>query len=113
MEFRTVKNLYRIKRLQQESLFNPIFSWGQIKIKTKGYVNDLARQSILQGHGISHFLVRISTIMSLLDFSIKIWENSITILHGNGVLRILSRAGIAFRDLQKYSRNQCDYCHFG
>ena len=31
--------------------------------KDKGYVNDLARQSTLRGHGMFHFLVRISTVM--------------------------------------------------
>lgn len=45
--------------------------------KDKGYVNDLARQSTLRGHGMSHFLVRISTVMSLLDYPVEIRENSI------------------------------------
>nr|AUD39301.1 ribosomal protein subunit L5 [Lasianthus sp. Kainulaninen et al. 17] len=40
----------------------------------KGYV---ARQSTLRGHGMSNFLVRISTVMSLLDSAIEIRENSI------------------------------------
>nr|YP_010131384.1 ribosomal protein L5 [Aegiceras corniculatum]QPZ76229.1 ribosomal protein L5 [Aegiceras corniculatum] len=43
----------------------------------KGYVSDLARQSTLRGHGMSNFLVRISTVMSLLDSPVEIWENSI------------------------------------
>ena len=43
----------------------------------KGYVSDLARQSTLRGHGMSHFLVRISTVMSLLDSPVEIRENSI------------------------------------
>lgn len=43
----------------------------------KGYVSDLARQSILRGHGMSNFLVRISTVMSLLDSPVEIRENSI------------------------------------
>lgn len=33
--------------------------------KDKGYVSDLARQSTLRGHRMSHFSVRISTVMSL------------------------------------------------
>ncbi|KAG9145610.1 hypothetical protein Leryth_025676 [Lithospermum erythrorhizon] len=43
----------------------------------KGDVSDLARQSTLRGHGMSHFLVRISTVMSLLDSPVEIRENSI------------------------------------
>ncbi|CAA3033904.1 rpl5 [Olea europaea subsp. europaea] len=43
----------------------------------KGYVSDLARQSTLRGHGMSNFLVRISTVMSLLDSPVEIRENSI------------------------------------
>lgn len=43
----------------------------------KGYVSDLARQSTLRGHGMSNFLVRISTVMSLLDSPVEISENSI------------------------------------
>nr|AUD39312.1 ribosomal protein subunit L5 [Pentas lanceolata] len=43
----------------------------------KGYVSDLARQSTLRGHGMSNFLVRISTVMSLLDSAVEIRENSI------------------------------------
>nr|YP_010170248.1 ribosomal protein L5 [Agrostemma githago]QRZ60083.1 ribosomal protein L5 [Agrostemma githago] len=45
--------------------------------KDNGYVNDLARQSTLRGHGMSHFLVRISTVMSLLDSLVEIGQNSI------------------------------------
>ncbi|XP_047314029.1 60S ribosomal protein L5, mitochondrial-like [Impatiens glandulifera] len=48
--------------------------------KDKGYVSDLARQSTLRGHGMSHFLVRISTVMSLLDSPIEIQINSIQFL---------------------------------
>lgn len=33
--------------------------------KDTGYVSDFARKSALRGHGMSHFLVRISTVMSL------------------------------------------------
>ncbi|GJQ89485.1 ribosomal protein L5 [Tanacetum coccineum] len=46
----------------------------------KGYVSDLARQSTLRGHGMSHFLVRISAVMSLLDFPVEIREKSIQFL---------------------------------
>nr|YP_010127592.1 ribosomal protein L5 [Bougainvillea spectabilis]QPP04916.1 ribosomal protein L5 [Bougainvillea spectabilis]ULO25713.1 ribosomal protein L5 [Bougainvillea glabra] len=45
--------------------------------KDKGYINDLARQSTLRGHGMSNFSVRISTVMSLLDSPVEIRENSI------------------------------------
>nr|QNJ89316.1 ribosomal protein L5 [Daucus guttatus]QNJ89338.1 ribosomal protein L5 [Daucus littoralis] len=43
----------------------------------KGSVSDLARQSAIRGHGMSHFLFRISTVMSLLDSPVEIRENSI------------------------------------
>jgi hypothetical protein len=42
-----------------------------------GYVSDLARQSTLRGHGMYHFSVRISTVMSLFDSPVEIRENSI------------------------------------
>nr|YP_009306140.1 ribosomal protein L5 [Corchorus olitorius]AOO95975.1 ribosomal protein L5 [Corchorus olitorius] len=49
--------------------------------KEKAYVSDLARQSTLRGHGISNSLVKILTIMSLvmslLDSTFEIRENSI------------------------------------
>lgn len=45
--------------------------------KDTGYVSDFARQSTLRGHGMSHFLVRISTVMSLLDSPVEIRENPI------------------------------------
>nr|YP_010968271.1 ribosomal protein L5 [Stephania japonica]WNN67080.1 ribosomal protein L5 [Stephania japonica] len=45
--------------------------------KDTGYVSDLARQSTLRGHGMSHFSVRILTVMSLLDSPVEIRENSI------------------------------------
>lgn len=45
--------------------------------KDKGYVSDLARQSTLRGHGMSNFLVRILTVMSLLDSPVEIQENFI------------------------------------
>nr|UJP68019.1 ribosomal protein L5 [Erycibe obtusifolia] len=53
---------------------NPFFRSNKEK---KGYVSDLARQSTLRGHGMSSFLVRISTVMSLLDSPVEIRENSI------------------------------------
>nr|QJS52180.1 ribosomal protein L5 [Fagopyrum esculentum] len=45
--------------------------------KENGYVNDLARQSTLRGHGMSNYSVRISTVMSLLDYLGEIRQNSI------------------------------------
>nr|UTS76828.1 ribosomal protein L5 [Cuscuta microstyla] len=53
---------------------NP-FLWSNKE--KKGYVSDLARQSTLRGHGMYSFLVRISTVMSLLDSPVEIRENSI------------------------------------
>ncbi|XP_073280820.1 large ribosomal subunit protein uL5m [Primulina huaijiensis] len=43
----------------------------------KGYVSNLARQNTLRGRGLYNFLVRISTVMSLLDSPVEIRENSI------------------------------------
>ncbi|KAI3852600.1 hypothetical protein MKX03_025698 [Papaver bracteatum] len=45
--------------------------------KDGGSVSDLSRHSSLRGQGMSHFSVRISTVMSLLDSPVKIKENSI------------------------------------
>nr|QKO26523.1 ribosomal protein L5 [Carludovica palmata] len=45
--------------------------------KDTGYVSDFARQSALRGHGMSNFLVRISTVMSMLDSPVEIRENPI------------------------------------
>nr|ULQ69196.1 ribosomal protein L5 [Dapsilanthus disjunctus]ULQ69208.1 ribosomal protein L5 [Dapsilanthus disjunctus] len=45
--------------------------------KDTGYVSDFARQSALRGHGMSNFLVRISTVMSMLDSPVEIRENAI------------------------------------
>nr|QKO26529.1 ribosomal protein L5 [Sphaeradenia woodsonii] len=45
--------------------------------KDTGYVSDFARQSALRGHGMSHFFVRISTVMSMLDSPVEIRENPI------------------------------------
>nr|QKO26546.1 ribosomal protein L5 [Arachnitis uniflora] len=42
--------------------------------KDTGYVSDFARQSALRGHGMSDFLVRISTVMSI---TVEIRENPI------------------------------------
>lgn len=47
-------------------------SWSE-----KDTGSDFARQSALRGHGMSHFLVRILTVMSMLDSSVEIRENSI------------------------------------
>nr|YP_010736417.1 ribosomal protein L5 [Plantago ovata]WEL36402.1 ribosomal protein L5 [Plantago ovata] len=44
----------------------------------KGTVSDLAQQSTLRGHGMSYFLIRMSTVMSLFDSPVEIRENSIT-----------------------------------
>jgi len=43
----------------------------------KGYVSDFARQSALRGHGMSNFLVRILTVMSMFDSPVVLRENSI------------------------------------
>nr|QKO26558.1 ribosomal protein L5 [Tacca leontopetaloides] len=45
--------------------------------KDTGYVSDFARQSALRGHSMSNFLVRISTVMSMLDSPVEIRENPI------------------------------------
>nr|QKO26536.1 ribosomal protein L5 [Croomia japonica] len=45
--------------------------------KDTGYVSDFARQSALRGHEMSNFLVRISTVMSMLDSPVEIRENPI------------------------------------
>nr|ULQ69236.1 ribosomal protein L5 [Ecdeiocolea monostachya] len=50
---------------------NPFFG----SEKETGYVSDFARQSALRGHGMS--LVRISTVMSMLDSPVEIRENPI------------------------------------
>ncbi|KAI5653906.1 hypothetical protein M9H77_31093 [Catharanthus roseus] len=59
---------------------------GQQLIKTqrvsiekslRSNLGDLARQITLRGHVMSNFLVRISTVMSLLDSLVEIQENSI------------------------------------
>nr|YP_010593426.1 ribosomal protein L5 [Luzula sylvatica]WAI96506.1 ribosomal protein L5 [Luzula sylvatica] len=46
--------------------------------KDTGYVSDFARQSVLRGHGMFHFLVRILTVMSIiLDYPVEIRDKSI------------------------------------
>nr|YP_010960229.1 ribosomal protein L5 [Chamaemelum nobile]WNG77820.1 ribosomal protein L5 [Chamaemelum nobile] len=55
--------------------YNPFWGWGSNKDK-----KDLARQSTLRGHGMSHFLVRISAVMPMLDFPVEIREKSIQFL---------------------------------
>ncbi|YP_009250126.1 ribosomal protein L5 (mitochondrion) [Gossypium raimondii] len=75
MEIPRGQKKYRHKGVRQESRFDPIYSWGQIK--TKDMSVDLARQSTLRGHGMSNFSVRIAIVMSLLDSPVEIRENSI------------------------------------
>nr|QKO26553.1 ribosomal protein L5 [Burmannia bicolor] len=58
----------------------PYFKAGKLfpgSEKDTGYVSDFARQSALRGHSMSHFLVRISTVMSMLDSPVEIRENPI------------------------------------
>lgn len=45
--------------------------------KDTGYVSDFARKSALRGHRMSHFLVRILTVMSLFYSPVEIRENPI------------------------------------
>nr|UTM92084.1 ribosomal protein L5 [Dendrobium amplum] len=45
--------------------------------KDTGYVSDFARKSALRGHGMYHFLVRISTVMSIFYSPVEIRENPI------------------------------------
>ncbi|KAJ3668589.1 hypothetical protein LUZ60_018203 [Juncus effusus] len=45
--------------------------------KDTGYVSDFARQSVLRGHGMFNFLVRILTVMSILDYPVEIRDKSI------------------------------------
>lgn len=74
MEIPCGQKLIQTQRASTGKLFrsNP----GSNKDK-KGYVSDLARQSTLRGHEMSHFFVRISTVMSLLDSPLEIRERSI------------------------------------
>lgn len=62
-----------------------------------GYVSDQARQSTLQGHGMSNILVRISTVISLLDTLVEIKERSIQFSMES--CKIIPLTGILFRDL--------------
>uniref|UniRef100_A0A0A9AXE3 Large ribosomal subunit protein uL5m n=2 Tax=Arundo donax TaxID=35708 RepID=A0A0A9AXE3_ARUDO len=43
----------------------------------KDSVSALARQSVLRGHGMYNFLVRILTVMSMLDSKVEVKENTI------------------------------------
>ncbi|CAI9119075.1 ribosomal protein L5 (mitochondrion) [Oldenlandia corymbosa var. corymbosa] len=76
MEISCGQKLIQTQRASTGKSFrsNPFLGLNKDK---KGYVSDLARQSTLRGHGMSNFLVRISTVMSLLDSAVEIRENSI------------------------------------
>ncbi|KAL0391427.1 UNVERIFIED_CONTAM: 60S ribosomal protein L5, mitochondrial [Sesamum latifolium] len=76
MEIPCGQKLIQIERSSTGKSFRSNPFLGSNKDK-KGYVSDLARQSTLRGHGMSNFLVRISTVMSLLDSPVEIRENSI------------------------------------
>nr|AEM46229.1 ribosomal protein L5 [Silene noctiflora]AJP34443.1 ribosomal protein L5 [Silene noctiflora] len=58
---------------------NPIFFNKEKGKKENGYGNHLARESSLQGCRMSHFLVRISTVIPLLDSRVEIRGNSIQV----------------------------------
>nr|AUD39303.1 ribosomal protein subunit L5 [Faramea multiflora] len=76
MEISCGQKLIQTQRASTGKSFRSNPFLGSNKEK-KGYVSDLARQSTLRGHGMSNFLVRISTVMSLLDSAVEIRENSI------------------------------------
>lgn len=76
MEISCGQKLIQTQRASTGKLFRSNPFLGSNKDK-KGYVSDLARQSTLRGHGMYNFLVRISTVMSLLDSPVEIRENSI------------------------------------
>lgn len=76
MEISRGQKLIQTQRASTGKSFRSNPFLGSNKEK-KGYVSDLARQSTLRGHGMSNFLVRISTVMSLLDSAVEIRENSI------------------------------------
>jgi len=79
MEISCGQKLIQTQRASTGKSFRSNPFLGSNKEK-KGYVSDLARQSTLRGHGMSHFLVRISAVMSLLDFPVEIREKSIQFL---------------------------------
>ncbi|CAI9279252.1 unnamed protein product [Lactuca saligna] len=79
MEIPCGQKLIQTQRASTGKEFRSNRLLGKNKDK-KGYVSDLARQSTLRGHGMSHFLVRISAVMSLLDFPVEIREKSIQFL---------------------------------
>nr|QKO26544.1 ribosomal protein L5 [Apteria aphylla] len=60
-----------------QTQMGPYFQAGKWFPGNTGYVSDFARQSALRGHGMSHFLVRISTVMSMLNSPVEIRENPI------------------------------------
>ena len=76
MEILCGQKLIQTQRVSTGKSFRSNPFLGSNKDK-KGYVSDLARQSTLRGHGMFNFLVRISTVMSLLDSPVEIRENSI------------------------------------
>ncbi|PHT32455.1 60S ribosomal protein L5, mitochondrial [Capsicum baccatum] len=76
MEIPCGQKLIQTQRASTRKSFRSNPFLGSNKDK-KGYVSDLARQSTLRGHGVSYFLVRISTVMSLLDSPLEIRERSI------------------------------------
>nr|AUD39350.1 ribosomal protein subunit L5 [Theligonum cynocrambe] len=76
MEISLGQKLIQTQRASTGKSFRSNPFLGSNKDK-KGYVSDLARQSTLRGHGMSNFVVRISTVMSLLDSAVEIRENSI------------------------------------
>jgi len=86
----------RHKGVWQESHFDPIHSWGQIKTKD-----------------MSNFSVRISTVMSLLDSPVEIRENSIQFSMETKFCEFSPKLEDHFEIFKTYSRVQCDYCHFG
>lgn len=45
--------------------------------KDTGYVSNFSRQSVVRGHGMFHFLVRILKVIYILDYPVEIRENSI------------------------------------
>jgi len=76
MEISCGQKLIHKQKASTGKLFRSNPFLGSNKEK-KGYVSDLVRQSTLRGHSMSHFFVRISTVMSLLDSPVEIRQNSI------------------------------------
>nr|ULQ70063.1 ribosomal protein L5 [Xyris indica] len=76
-DFRIQFGKLAMEIISGQRLRGPSFKAGKCFGKERGYVSDFARQRAVRGHGISHFLVRISTVMSMLDFPVEIRENPI------------------------------------